>query len=215
MRQYVKRVAKRILEDRLFVQRLPRSCENAALLTFDDGPHATWTPKILDMLDAYHARACFFVVGAFAEKEPRLLAEIVRRGHVVGNHSYAHGRADLGFTSHAEDVYRCQRVIRDLAGVTPTLYRPPQGRLTVGGTVASRRIGAKIVLWSVQGGEYSFAKQEPAPDIARRIAAEIKGRDVVLLHDNSEKTVSVLERVLPTLQQRKLDLHSGVEHLVD
>ena len=215
MRQYVKTVAKWILEDRLFVQRLPRSCENAAVLTFDDGPHASLTPKILDMLDDYHARACFFVVGAFAEKEPRLLAEIVNRGHVVGNHSYAHGRADLGFTSHAEDVYRCQRVIRDITGVTPSLFRPPQGRLTMGGIMASRRVGATMLLWSIQGGEFSFAKNQSESEISRRLADGIKGRDVILLHDNSEKTVTILEHILPIVQNRGLDLRSGVGSLVD
>ncbi len=214
MKRYVKTIAKRMLEGILFVQRLPRACANSALLTFDDGPHPTLTPAILDMLDAHNARACFFVVGAFAEKEPRLLQEIVARGHVVGNHSYAHGRADLGFVSYADDVYRCQRTIREITGLETSLFRPPQGRVTFGGTIASRRLGAKQVLYSIQGGEFSYAKHQSAEEISRRLADEIKGRDVVLLHDNSEKTIPVLDVVLPALRRRGLDLRSGAAHLL-
>jgi len=208
-----KKMAKWMLEDLLFVQRLPRSCGNAALLTFDDGPDAKLTPKILDMLDAHDARACFFVVGAYARKESSLLLEILHRGHVVGNHGYSHGRADLGFRSHAEDVYRCQQTISEITGIEARVFRPPLGSVTVGGTLASRRLGAKQVLWSIEGGEWSFAKSQPAEQIAQRLAEGIRGRDVVLLHDNNEKTATILETVLPALLRRGLDLYSGARHI--
>jgi peptidoglycan/xylan/chitin deacetylase (PgdA/CDA1 family) len=120
----------------------------------------------------------------------------------------------LGFRSFADDVYRCQSTIREITGIDARLVRPPLGRPTVGGAWASIRLGARLVHWSVEGGEWGFAKSQPSGEIGRRLAREIKGRDIILLHDDNEKTLSVLEIVLPALREGGLDLGSGVQGLI-
>ena len=209
-----KKIVKRMLDPWIFIQRLPAACVNAALLTFDDGPHSSLTPQLLDVLDAYHARACFFVVGEFAAAEPDLLREILARGHAIGNHTYSHSQRKPGGLSDAEDVYRCQQTIREITGEETRLFRPPMGRVTITGTLASRRLGAKQVLWSVEGGEWSYAKNQTAQEIAKRLAADIRSGDIVLLHDNNEKILTIVKTVLPALANRGLDLAPSVRHLI-
>ena len=59
-------------------------------LTFDDGPHPEITPKVLDILDKYKAKATFFCVGENVSKHPQTYAEILKRGHKTANHTYNH-----------------------------------------------------------------------------------------------------------------------------
>src|SRR5712664_3224327 len=61
-----------------------------AAMTFDDGPHPENTPRILDLLDAHGARATFFLQGSMVDRHPHIARQIVRRGHQIGNHGYAH-----------------------------------------------------------------------------------------------------------------------------
>lgn len=62
------------------------------VLTFDDGPEPSTTPKVLDALDAHCIKATFFAVGQWAERYPELTREIVARGHTLGTHTWSHPR---------------------------------------------------------------------------------------------------------------------------
>ena len=72
------------------VRRLRRRAGNAVLLTFDDGPDPEVTPGVLERLDAYGAKAVFFVVGRRVKRAPHLLMRMAERGHLIGNHSHLH-----------------------------------------------------------------------------------------------------------------------------
>ena len=108
--------------------RLPRGARGV-VLTFDDGPDPETTPKVLDALDAHGAKATFFVIGKKAEAHPELVREIVRRGHTVGMHSYAHHRLfSLKSPSYVRaDLTRALAVLGGILGERPTLFRPPIG----------------------------------------------------------------------------------------
>ncbi len=95
-------------------------------LTFDDGPSAQWTPKILDILKAKGAHATFFVIGANGETNPGLVQRILAEGHELGNHTFTH--PNLGETS--DEVTRIelnatQRLVEALTGRSMRLFRPP------------------------------------------------------------------------------------------
>src|SRR5271170_7278304 len=94
---------------RMFADAVLRGPEGArgVVLTFDDGPDPETTPRVLDALDAEHAKATFFVIARKAEQHPELVREIQRRGHAIGLHSYAHDRL---FALRSQ-----RRVARDLA----------------------------------------------------------------------------------------------------
>src|SRR5262249_4958861 len=93
-------------------------------LTFDDGPDPAPTPRILDLLGAAGHHATFFVIGERAAAHPELMTEIVRRGHAIGNHSFAHGVLTPLWTTRrtAADMVRAQRAIAHTARVVPHWY---------------------------------------------------------------------------------------------
>lgn len=61
-----------------------------AALTFDDGPHPRYTPRILQILEKHQARATFFMVGEAAQKQQELVRLVAQAGHAIGNHSWDH-----------------------------------------------------------------------------------------------------------------------------
>ena len=197
------------------VRTLPPADKDRVLLTFDDGPHPEGTPPVLDVLRKYHARAVFFVVGSRVHRAPALLSRIVEEGHLLGNHSYVHEPAELRTVRrYREDLERCQALIEDLAGCRPSLFRPPLGDLTLSGMIAARRLRLHSVFWSVDCDDWRMRADGDVPPYAGRLEKALSHRtlqDIVLLHDERPFTAMLLDRVLPGLVQRGVDLSSGVE----
>ncbi|HEY2747746.1 MAG TPA: polysaccharide deacetylase family protein, partial [Polyangia bacterium] len=118
-------------------------------LTFDDGPDEQHTRAILELLERGGHRATFFVIGRRAEASPELLAEIVRRGHGLGNHSYAHAHTTpfADPTALAADLARAQELMAR-AGARVRFFRPPIGLLSPRVVEAARRTHLVLVGWS-------------------------------------------------------------------
>jgi len=150
-------------------------------LTFDDGPHPKGTPAVLEVLDELGWQATFFCLGAEVERHPDLVSELVRRGHQVETHGFA----------HEHHLLRSPRwVLRDLrrahasaaaAGLRPTWYRPTYGQATGATLALARGLGLQPVLWSAWGREWTTS--DPA-EVARRISAGLSPGAIVLLHDS-------------------------------
>ena len=158
-----------------------RGAGGGVALTFDDGPSPDATPAVLDRLDQLGLVATFFPLGRLVERDPDLVAEVVRRGHQVGTHGY----------DHRHHLARSPRwVHRDLVaaeaamaavGIRPRWYRPTYGQATGATLIEARRRGWRTVLWSAWGREW--ATDDPA-DVAARIGRRLRPGAVVLLHDN-------------------------------
>src|SRR5436309_10221795 len=100
-------------------------------MTFDDGPSATLTPKLLDLLAARHLKATFFVVGQNAADHPDILKRAVREGHEIANHSWSH--PNLGKMSDdavRRELQKTDDAITAAIGTRQTLMRPPYGSIT-------------------------------------------------------------------------------------
>ena len=99
-------------------------------LTFDDGPSAKLTPKLLDLLAAHHIKATFFLIGQNAAEFPDIVAREVREGHEVANHSWSHPNfnkmSDEGVRTQ---LRRTDDAIRSAINSRPTLLRPPYGKI--------------------------------------------------------------------------------------
>ena len=99
-------------------------------LTFDDGPDWRYTYPILDILKREKVRATFFLVGRMAEQRPDLVLRMVREGHVVANHSWNHPNLTrLDSRRMSEEVDRTNRLISEITGRSPKLFRAPYGSL--------------------------------------------------------------------------------------
>jgi peptidoglycan/xylan/chitin deacetylase (PgdA/CDA1 family) len=197
------------------VARGPADGDRVAL-TFDDGPNPAWTPALLDLLAAIDVRATFFVIGKWAEREPRLLRELVEAGHALGNHTYSHPTLPkLRAGAVAHELARCRAAV-EAARVEFSrvggrmLMRPPYGRRRPGTIRAIRAQGYLPVTWSVSGRDW--LEGETPDSIASRCLAAAAG-DVVLLHDGRRTeppihrgaTVAATGLVVQGLAQRGLE----------
>jgi peptidoglycan/xylan/chitin deacetylase (PgdA/CDA1 family) len=166
--------------------RLPRadSGESRVALTFDDGPDPDVTPRVLEMLRQYGAKATFFCIGFKAERHPELVRAIVEQGHSVENHSYRHSSlfCFLGPVSMGREIDRAQAVLSAGAGWTPRYFRAPAGLRNpwLHGVLAAREM--RLVSWTRRA--FDTVTRDPAR-VVNRLTRDLADGDVILLHDGS------------------------------
>jgi peptidoglycan-N-acetylglucosamine deacetylase len=162
-------------------------------LTFDDGPHPTRTPKVLDVLAAHGITACFFLVGKHAELHPNLIARIAREGHRVCNHTYGH--PDLTTLTSAQVKQQLLRTEQILGAhlKSPKLFRPPYGAHSATVDAVVTNLGYRTILWNVDTVDWNKAYQ-PDKWVSHGIA-QIRARSnsVVLNHDIYASTAAQLD----------------------
>jgi hypothetical protein len=107
----------------------PYYAEKTVYLTFDDGPDPDNTPAILRILHDNGVKATFFVIGNEVEKYPKILKQVFREGHAIGNHSYNHVYRDLYRSANAytKQLNRTDEIIKRAVGVRPRISRAPGG----------------------------------------------------------------------------------------
>lgn len=172
-------------------------------LTFDDGPHSTYTPQVLDILTRYSARATFFQIGQNVKAYPYLTKRAYSRGNSVQNHTWSH--PDLRYVSWDSFKYQIQTTdsyIRAQTGYTPRCLRPPYG--AVNSTVYSRAatLGKKIRLWTIDTRDWS---RPGTSVIVSRVLNNVQSGSIVLMHDGGgdrSQTVAALPTILRTLKDR-------------
>ncbi len=175
--------------------------KNAVALTIDDGPHPTWTPKVLDLLAANGVRATFSMVGQQAQAYPKLVRRIARAGHGMCNHSMTHPQpfGALATPAIRRQIRDAQSAISDAAGKEPDLFRAPGGNWTAAVLDAADEYGLTPVGWSVDPRDWTLPG---APAIEESLLTASAG-DILLCHDgggNRAQTVTALSAVLPQLR---------------
>jgi len=180
-------------------------------LTFDDGPDPEVTPAVLQCLAQYGVRASFFCIGRLAEAHPEVVAETVRRGHRVENHSYSH---PLAFTCYPpgalrREVRRGQEALVRAGGVHPRFFRAPAGFRSLLLDRELAAAGLELASWTRRG--FDTVSRDPRR-VVRRLLLGAAGGDVLLLHDGSAArgrggvpvVLEVLPRLLDALAERGL-----------
>jgi peptidoglycan/xylan/chitin deacetylase (PgdA/CDA1 family) len=171
-------------------------------LTFDDGPDPAVTPRVLEQLERRGARATFFCIGRRAERHPEIVAEAVRRGHAVENHTWSHPLAFACYPPHLQrrEVRRAQEALALAAGRPPAFFRAPAGLRNPGLDWALHGEGLALASWTRRG--LDTVSRRPA-QVARRLLSGLAAGDVLLLHDGSAARdrhgVPVVLEVLPRL----------------
>ena len=163
---------------------LPRGTKQLAL-TYDDGPNDPHTLRLLEILAKHSVHATFFLIGRYVRQRPEITREIVKTGHVVGNHTFTHPL--LIFKSDAEirrELSECNAALRDALGQPVNLFRPPFGGRRPAVLRIARELGLQPVMWNVTGYDWTAP---PAAEIERKVTKQIRGGDVILLHDGGHK----------------------------
>jgi peptidoglycan/xylan/chitin deacetylase (PgdA/CDA1 family) len=185
--------------------RLPASAvrRREVCLTFDDGPDPQVTPRVLEILDRFQAKASFFCVGRKAETYSDLVKEIERRGHSVENHSngHSHAFALFGWFRLKREVDGTQDVLRRITGRLPQFFRAPAGfRSPLLDPILTGR-GLIYVSWTRRG--FDAVSRDPSA-ILRRLTRGLAAGDVILLHDTKPVVLEVLPALLEQLALRGL-----------
>ncbi len=171
--------------------------EGRVYLTFDDGPDAEWTPRVLDVLAAERVVATFFMIGREARRLPELARRVAAAGHEVGNHGYAHRHPwTLSGRAAQREVEDGAAAIADVVGAAPRFYRPAHGRLRRAMLEAAAQGGQVVVGWSRSAVDWG-----PFADAARirRRLKRVEAGEIVLMHDgrNRHNRPAALVRCLP------------------
>jgi len=167
-------------------------------MTFDDGPHAENTPRLLDMLKKRDIKATFFVVGQCVVEYPAIMKRIVAEGHEIANHSWSHPLlTKMGEDAVTTQIQKTHDAIVETTGVTPKLFRPPYGGFSLNQrNWANKKWGYQIILWDVDPLDWKYRN-------AARVHSEIMKQTVpgsiVLSHDIHKTTVDAMPETLDAL----------------
>ncbi|MAZ72489.1 MAG: polysaccharide deacetylase [Flavobacteriaceae bacterium] len=178
-----------------------REKKKIVALTFDDGPHPVYTPKVLELLNTYNAKAIFFCIGKNVEKYPKLVAQIAANGHIVGNHSFSHKNTiDFSSTKNwISEIERTDAAIEKILKQKPTFFRPPYGVTTPHLAKAIEHTRHTVLGWNVRPFDTSPVRTRGA--IVKHIKRSIKPGSLILLHDTHQHIAYVLEHTLIYLQE--------------
>ncbi|MCA1832423.1 MAG: polysaccharide deacetylase family protein [Actinomycetota bacterium] len=173
-------------------------------LTFDDGPDATVTPRVLDLLARYRVHATFFTTGAHMLANPVLVREEIAEGHEIGNHTFDHRTLTrLSRRAVESEIRRADDVFGALSLGHPVLFRPPRGLSSPRVLEIARELGHREVFWSIAIDRY--ARHESTRRAARDVLAHIRPGGIILAHDccfpfDRRRALDVLAIVIPRLQ---------------
>jgi peptidoglycan/xylan/chitin deacetylase (PgdA/CDA1 family) len=160
----------------------PRGSKRIAL-TYDDGPNDPHTYRLLEVLEKHGARATFFLIGRYVQQRPEIVREVVKAGHAIGNHTFTHPNlAVASVVQNRLQMEECQRAIFEVTGETPRLFRPPFGGRRPATLQIARSLGLEPVMWNVTSYDWLVP---PAEKIAKTCVRQMRGGDVILMHDGS------------------------------
>jgi peptidoglycan/xylan/chitin deacetylase (PgdA/CDA1 family) len=169
--------------------------DGALYLSFDDGPHAEATPRVLDLLAEHQARASFFLVGAQAEAHPDLVRRIVAEGHRLANHSFSHrSLPTLSAREQIEEIERTDRVLERFDGRRRHWFRPPRGEASLALLLRCAFARRPIAFWSYDTLDY---RNRPHGELLERMRLNPpRPGDVLLLHDDTVNSIDLLAGML-------------------
>lgn len=168
-------------------------------ITFDDGPHPNHTLKLLEVLGSHNVNATFFCIGKNAGTHPEIVSEIIKKGHLVGNHSYSHNKLFDLFSSKKmqNEIQKTNKVLTSIIGNTPLLFRPPFGVTNPMLSKAISRTNMVSVGWSLR----SFDTVKGPDAVIAKLMAKTKPGDVVLFHDTNPNIIAIIEKYLSWLNR--------------
>jgi delta-lactam-biosynthetic de-N-acetylase len=184
-------------------------------LTFDDGPHHEYTPKILDILAQEDVKATFFLIGQNIESGKELVKRAVDEGHTVANHTWTH--PDLSKTASSDikkELRKTKEKINEVTGKNVMLLRPPYGAISGKSNVVKKE-GYAIINWDVDTNDWRPGRT--SSDIVQVVKDTVQSGSIILMHDGGGKrdaTVNALPEMIQYLKEAGYEFVT-VDQLLD
>jgi len=166
-------------------------------LTFDDGPHATQTPRLLDILEEKNVKATFFMLGTCVENNPDIVKQVYDEGHLVCSHTYGHKNLNtLSASGVKSEIDKTDKLIKDIIGHKPKYIRPPYGNANATVKKTANRV---LVNWSIDPEDW---KHRNAQKIADNVVSAAKDGYIILCHDIYSETVNAVPMIIDRLRAK-------------
>ena len=203
----MKRAIKSIFQ-RLYPYGVFCADKRAVYLTFDDGPIPEVTPKVLEILDRYHVKATFFMVGENIDKHPEVFEQVLQAGHSIGNHTYNHRKGwRTSFREYMDNVAKWENVVNRQSIVNRQssnrqLFRPPYGKATLRQRIALHKLGYTLIYWDILTKDYDTSVTPE--QMLRLILRDTRPGSIINFHDSvksNERMLTVLPQAIEWLQK--------------
>ena len=179
-------------------------------ITFDDGPSAHCTGRLLDGLKERNVKATFFLIGKNAKENPELVKRLFEEGHLIGNHTYNH--VDIAKVSDDEakkEILDTDEAIFSITGKHVEYMRPPFG-------IWQRRLELDLevmpVMWSIDPLDWTT---ENVDEIVNKVVTEAEENDIILLHDCYDSSVDAALRIVDILKEKGFEFVTVDELILD
>ena len=171
--------------------------ENVIALTFDDGPHGTYTKELLEGLKKREVVASFFILGEHIEGNEELLLQMKEDGHLIGNHTFSHVKLDeLNDQTACDEVRRTCEAIESITGEPVEHIRPPYGAYN---EKLECMINLNKVLWTIDPQDWNTTNVDA---VVSHVVRNAKDGDIILLHDIYPSSVAAALRIVDELKAR-------------
>ncbi|MBR3819483.1 MAG: polysaccharide deacetylase family protein [Clostridia bacterium] len=199
-----------IVEENLTTTRKPVSAEKLIAITFDDGPHKTYTNRILDILEKNGATATFFLVGYNIENNIDTIKRAADLGCEIANHSLSHKNLmKISDTEISKQVKGPNEMVKSLADIDVKLFRAPGGNFDG----VTDKIGMPLIQWSIDTEDWKYkdaahkdrSEEQRNADldrISKRVIEKADKGDIILMHDIYGFTADLCEIIIPALVEK-------------
>ncbi len=174
-------------------------------LTFDDGPDAEVTPRVLDILKEHNVKATFFLIGSKVERHPDIVKRMQTEGHTMAIHTYSH-RSTFPLSDYkavVRELSDCRKVIADITGIRTRLFRPPFGVTNPIIGKAVRHLGLQTIGWSIRSLDTVNKNVE---ETAERVSKNLHPGAIILLHDRCAGTDTLLGMLMKEIDNKGYEI---------
>ena len=180
-----------------------------AALTYDDGPHATYTPLLLDGLHKRGIHVTFFLMGKNIEGKEEIVKQMQKDGHLIGNHTYDHVQLDkLPGDQACQQILKTNNEIYEITGEYPLYLRPPYGAWPKNLELCVTMLP---VFWDVDTLDWKSKNVQSVEEIVKR---EVKDGSIILMHDSFPTSVEAALEIADMLTEAGYDLVTADQLLV-
>jgi peptidoglycan/xylan/chitin deacetylase (PgdA/CDA1 family) len=167
-------------------------------MTFDDGPHPSLTPKLLDILKERNIKCTFFLIGQNVKAYPQIVRRIIAEGHEIGAHTYTHcsltSRSDAQIRS---ELQRSEEVLMTAANYRPQLIRPPYGAINTRiKQLMFSEFGYSTIMWSVDPQDW---RRPGVSVVTSRLVSGARPGAIMLAHDIHPPTIQAVPAMFDQL----------------